>query len=84
MDEHADCVIITMDLSVSFTYVAVEEVFKLNCMESRWLTSSPAWMQEIPTAVSDVLLTRFGGFVLLTTLLHCSLHTRYGHVLPWI
>ena len=37
MNEHANCVIITMDLSVSFTYVAVEEVFKLNCMESRWI-----------------------------------------------
>lgn len=33
--------------------------------------------------VSDTLPTHFDGFVLLTTLPHGSLHTRYGHVLPW-
>ena len=46
------------------------------------MTSSSARIQKIPTAVSDVLLTHFGGFVLLTTLPHGSLDTLYGHVLP--
>ena len=48
----------------------------------RCLTSSPAFMQGIPTAAHDVLLTRFGGFLLLTASLHDSLHRRCGHVLP--
>ena len=42
----------------------------------------PRLKAGIPTAVGGALPTRFGGFVLLITLPHCSLHTRCGHVLP--
>ena len=51
------------------------------------LTSSPAFRLEIPTALKEGIepaLSRFGGFLLLATLRHRSLHRRVGRVPPLI
>ena len=57
-----------------FVKVDVDEVDILLCTNA----------EDSYCEVSDVIPTHFGGFVLLTTLLHGSLHTLYGHVLPRI
>ena len=62
-------------------HCSMNNIFEIQSLK---LTSSSAQIQKIPTVVNKILLTHFGGFVLLITLLHYSLHTLYGHVLPWI
>ena len=49
-----------------------------------YMTSSSVWMRKIPAVASNILLTHFGGFLLLTASLHGSLHRLYGRVPPWI